>query len=433
MNIILNKPSINEPILPKLFITFFIALLLPGFTFGQQDVSKFEKEISKYYKIENSIKFSQKILNVKIAKDTDEYVLVTEGDENNILSYYNSDNSLRWQKEIGNSIRCDISENGNTITTYPNSVLEVYDRSGQLLFSKGAFETGYYISQNGKYLIDYKGDSPRQFYYHNRNGQKITPRLPNRFDAHLFYLRFTQDNKILALFIGQQSDKPFVKELPNRLGSKKGRKKIIFKPIENIEVSSYLLKFDPKSDQIVWKKRLKEINKNSRFMNLNYFAMGKSFFILDEKLIVFFDDVFKKSQLLCFNYKTGEIIWEKEYNISLGFTSDLFATKDENSLFVLSKAGLIFNVDFIKQSLNNIVKIPKKYNASGTYLQMANIEDRFVLYDTWPQHHFSVNNTPDETIKYKKIKGAMVKGNSGKTYIYDGYSFLPVSQKKTEK
>jgi hypothetical protein len=141
-------------------LLLIITYILFSMLVSQTKDNTFVNSLSKHYKIEKTINFQSKILNIKFAEETGEYVVITEGIEGNILEFYNYDHSLMWQKDIGYNSNLNISENGNTITAYRNSMLEVYDKNGNLLLTKNSYEIGYFLSPNGEHLIDYDGDSP---------------------------------------------------------------------------------------------------------------------------------------------------------------------------------------------------------------------------------------------------------------------------------
>ncbi len=378
--------------------------------------------IRDYYHIEKEHTFSSKILNVKLADKTDEYIVVTEGSENNLLSYYSSDNSLVWEKEIGHRHFTEISENGNTVVTYRNQKLEVYNRDGNLLFTKNAFETGYFLSSNGKYLIDYQGDSPREFYYYDRMGNKIKPNLPERFDAPLYYLRFTPDNNILALFIGQKSDKSYTRKIKSRMGYKEKT----YLPLEGIEIGSYIIKYNLENKHIEWIHEIKDVNVKSGIMNLNYFSMGKSFYVLKDKLLLLLDDVFDKSNILCFDYIDGTLLWEKEFDINLGFTANTFYHKDDSTLVVESKRQLIYQINISNQDTKVITEIPKSLGTGGMFQKMWVANNGYVLYDTWKNIHLSVKHVGKGEMEYELIEGALLRTKAGKAFIYNKNSLYEI-------
>ena len=190
------------------------------------------------------------------------------------------------------------------------------------------------------------------FIFFNRNGEKNEPQLPDRFDAPLFYLRFTPDNKILALFIGQKSDKPYTKEINN--SRRQGSKVKKYTPLLDIEVSSYLMLYDIENGQINWVSKVDNINEKIGLMNLNYFSMGKSFYVLKDKLLMFFDDIFDESRILCYDYNDGSLIWQKVFDSSLGINSNTFSEKNNNILIVESMRGHIYEVDVYNQKINTI-------------------------------------------------------------------------------
>ncbi len=77
-------------------LLFTILLFFYSILIGEDNTS----DLFDYYHIEKEHTFSSKILNIKMANSTGEYVVVLKGLDNNSLEYYNSDHSLKWQIEI---------------------------------------------------------------------------------------------------------------------------------------------------------------------------------------------------------------------------------------------------------------------------------------------------------------------------------------------
>jgi len=329
-----------------------------------------------------------------------------------------------WQKDFSGkeAVWVDISENSETVMVQGWGIANFFNREGTLLLTMRKYMATYFLSPNGEYIIEKKGDSPTEIYCYNLLGERIELSLPEKFNAPLYYARFTDDSNILALFIGQRTEPPPL-PLKNRGRQRKG----FFKePLPGIETDGHLILYDLNKNEFGWSTKLGKGEFGSLGFETQHTAVSK------DHILLFIGNE-EGYGLYCYT-KNGDHIWRKsEQEIHSGRKmnpTSMLISKNGDKACVYGGRGDIYIFEMETGNADIIMNLPLDI-VRRIKLKIIDFDDKKILFsrsnpEKRTQDNFIINLNP----KGKAESSSFIEGslftNKGKIFFFDANSNLNI-------